>query len=1441
MTQNFGGTPAGLVLEIKRNPLSEWVPIQSITSRKLTISRTNNPGEPTRLQVELWVAGGGFDLPDFCLVRAYDVNVSVGQPYVRYFYGVAIDVRRTVDNTTGNHNLGYSLDCVGWDWRWANPRYMLTTPLQYGAAQWIPQHDYYVGDAVVSEPMNGHKYTVLVPGKSGEFMPGFRLLANSMLVEPDDTTPYDDFEGSAGALVLSLSGHFYTQYGTGAYSQDGSGHAVVGSNVGTPVFDVLDSGTSDVRVQVTLVGPVTSGQGVAIRVSSATNGIYLIPSVPSPHTGNYRLYTLIGGVETLVGSSIAVVPADGDVICLSAVGDDITVTINQVEHVTHTIAFNHLATEHGLVTARAGNACSWDNLVVSDPVTPSIAWLESGSQYISDYAILNDLLPRFFGTDGDEVTYDGINRLCADVGYIEFLPGETPADCMKKLATQIVTPQSFAPWVSRAHYDIGARIEPFPANGYYFQCLRAGDVGSDADVLRHISTIGAEVDDPVDGTGARFVCMGVINIDPAWQMSLRADNIPHDAGWLPSVSWFDLNSTVMVPTLSVEYSDQNVADATHVHYSTITNERTTSSYANRIYVFGKNAATCSDPGYKEDTDAQAAVGGLIVSYTYTDDSDQGPTTPEECDAIANHILGVMSLVEDRISLTTPYPLDPHLMLAGVRFGNVTSALIGLSSQNYPINHAEIGMSNGPSTWNTDLGSPFRTDRDSRLSRRLTGRRKPTNSSIPDLVTWPTDWVISNDLDPISLTRTVHFKFRAGGEANLDHFITKYQFATDPGGLWRDGPVVYWPAQDFILTGLPTVNLITLRVCAVNTSGNPQDIWAHMSTSPTLSLQPPVPPLVSSVEKVASGIIVGVHPTGWADLAIVSGAALVEGTLIELDLRVGGLAVGWQSMVAEGTTKFRYRGIAVGVTYTPVARCWVGSTPYPTYTVGTPFVIGPSPDSREPDEIIPDWPSSDITLTGGATVSLSNTQVDNSTQSMAVSLPAGSSVTAYGLPYPTKSGENFRGGISARSASAHASMLVQMVSYNKSNGTVGSPDEVMASQVPPSSGFVRIESKNVAAAGVTYMRPKMTITAHASLSDTIYISLPFEFGPLVGDSRSTVFKDPTLHQYDIETAPFQLTNAAGVFIGQLQYVDLGGGAGFFRLSSLNATGDTDLLLEGPDTTRLHLKNDATGFYFEGGAVNLPYYPVTTNTTVDGTNCVYMANSTSGNIIMTLPAASASMFGTRLYAFIKTDSSVHTVTVQCDTGDNILGSSSYVLDDEDEFLMLLGDGVHEWHVISKSAPALENPVVDSLTTTLLLAGGDAPSLTFGAGAGTGAAGSVVGNSVAGLIELTTGTGCVSNDSVMEVSPALGFDLTPFVVLTPANYAAVELYRGGNPVYVSWANSDEVQFNVRSSSTALDDSATYQWYYHCIGQQYIPPTPGMFDFSDPDMSGELALAGF
>jgi hypothetical protein len=117
--------------------------------------------------------------------------------------------------------------------------------------------------------------------------------------------------------------------------------------------------------------------------------------------------------------------------------------------------------------------------------------------------------------------------------------------------------------------------------------------------------------------------------------------------------------------------------------------------------------------------------------------------------------------------------------------------------------------------------------------------------------------------------------------------------------------------------------------------------------------------------------------------------------------------------------------------------------------------------------------------------------------------------------------------------------------------------------------------------------------------------------------------------------------------------------------------------------------------------------------------------------------------------------------------------------------------------------------AMTSTghLVVAGSATPTIAAGTAACTTPTVSVSGSDTAGLITVTTGTGCSTSGKLATLTFGNAFGAAPNVVVTPATATAAALQS-----YVDSSTTSTTKFDLNSGTTPTA-STTYRWYYHVI----------------------------
>ncbi len=111
--------------------------------------------------------------------------------------------------------------------------------------------------------------------------------------------------------------------------------------------------------------------------------------------------------------------------------------------------------------------------------------------------------------------------------------------------------------------------------------------------------------------------------------------------------------------------------------------------------------------------------------------------------------------------------------------------------------------------------------------------------------------------------------------------------------------------------------------------------------------------------------------------------------------------------------------------------------------------------------------------------------------------------------------------------------------------------------------------------------------------------------------------------------------------------------------------------------------------------------------------------------------------------------------------------------------------------------------------IVSGGSTPAIAAGAAACTTPTVSVNGTDTAGLITVTSGTGCSTGGKLATITFNTAFGSAPRVVLTAAGSTTAGLH-----YYIDNATIATTSFDVTTQAgDTITDSTAYRWYYHVI----------------------------
>lgn len=165
-----------------------------------------------------------------------------------------------------------------------------------------------------------------------------------------DTTSGLGTPSDGGSAWVALSGVWGISSNQ-AYESAGGPHSVA----------VLDSGTADVTVQMTLTAVGGNNAGVVARASDDNN--YLLLAIYGGNT--LEIYRRDAGSFVSLLAPVTSAYAAGDVFKLTVNGTSVTAYQNGVSKGTVTSAFNQTATKHGL-RSHQSIAHRFDDFSVTD-------------------------------------------------------------------------------------------------------------------------------------------------------------------------------------------------------------------------------------------------------------------------------------------------------------------------------------------------------------------------------------------------------------------------------------------------------------------------------------------------------------------------------------------------------------------------------------------------------------------------------------------------------------------------------------------------------------------------------------------------------------------------------------------------------------------------------------------------------------------------------------------------------------------------------------------------------------------------------------------------------------------------------------------------------------------------------------------------------------------
>lgn len=135
----------------------------------------------------------------------------------------------------------------------------------------------------------------------------------------------------------------------------------------------------------------------------------------------------------------------------------------------------------------------------------------------------------------------------------------------------------------------------------------------------------------------------------------------------------------------------------------------------------------------------------------------------------------------------------------------------------------------------------------------------------------------------------------------------------------------------------------------------------------------------------------------------------------------------------------------------------------------------------------------------------------------------------------------------------------------------------------------------------------------------------------------------------------------------------------------------------------------------------------------------------------------------------------------------------------------------------APLASPTFTGTATVRHLAAGGSAPTIVVGAGAGTGGTVAISGTDTTGIITVTTGTSPAVSVGIFTATFAAAFGVAPNMFINAANadgtivtLATAERTAALSGVQAVCVNATTTQFAIIANGTALAASTTYAWQY-------------------------------
>jgi hypothetical protein len=130
-----------------------------------------------------------------------------------------------------------------------------------------------------------------------------------------------------------------------------------------------------------------------------------------------------------------------------------------------------------------------------------------------------------------------------------------------------------------------------------------------------------------------------------------------------------------------------------------------------------------------------------------------------------------------------------------------------------------------------------------------------------------------------------------------------------------------------------------------------------------------------------------------------------------------------------------------------------------------------------------------------------------------------------------------------------------------------------------------------------------------------------------------------------------------------------------------------------------------------------------------------------------------------------------------------------------------------VIGQGAESGTLSVLNGITTPALNPSGQAPSITAGSGAGSGATADVIGTPMNGNIQIFTGSSPQTSGVVATVTASnTNMTTTPFCVISPTSAVAASVFVNDS------LSSGTLTMSITGNGAALTASTAYSWNYIC-----------------------------